>query len=175
MVREEPLLAVDIGTGSGCIAIALVKNNPFVTVIATDISYPALKTAHKNALQHGVIDQVRLIQADLIPPISDQFDLMCANLPYIPTQTLQKLEISGREPNLALDGGRNGLDFISRLIKEAQECLAPGGFLLIEIDSSQREQLRDLAEGAFPHAEIEVLPDLSGRDRLIAIHPLEKK
>ncbi len=169
--RGEPCLAVDIGTGSGCIAVALAKNNPSVTILATDISYPALKIARKNAIQHEVIDRVKFLQADLIPPISGQFDLICANLPYLPTQTLLNLEISGREPDLALDGGPNGLDFVNRLIEEAKAFLAPGGILLIEIESSQGEKLLAWARQTFPRAAIELLPDLAGRDRLITIHP----
>lgn len=167
--QPEPCLAVDIGTGSGCIAIALAKNNPNLTIFATDISYPALRTAYSNAIQHEVVDQVKFLQADLIPPISANFDLICANLPYIPTQTLRKLEISGREPDLALDGGVNGLIFISRLLEEAPEFIVPGGILLIEIESSQGDEIYNLALQAFPKAAIDVLPDLAGRDRIITI------
>jgi release factor glutamine methyltransferase len=169
--QQESCLVIDIGTGCGCIAIALAKNNPLVTVLAIDISYPALKIARKNVIQHEVVDRVKLLQADLIPPVSGHFDLICANLPYIPTQTLQNLEISGREPDLALDGGPNGLYFICKLIEEAKVYIAPGGILLIEIESSQGEKIQNLALQAFPQADIELLPDLSGRDRLITIHP----
>jgi release factor glutamine methyltransferase len=168
-LQQEPCLSIDIGTGCGCIAIALAKNNPSVTILATDISYPALKIARKNVIQHEVVDQVKLLQADLIPPISGHFDLICANLPYIPTQTLQNLDISGREPDLALDGGPKGLDFISKLFEEAKAYIAPGGILLIEIESSQGEKIQNLVLQAFPQADIELLPDLSGRDRLITI------
>ncbi len=172
-LRPENCLAVDVGTGSGCIAIALAKNNPNLSIIATDISYPALNTAQSNAIQHGVVDRVKFLQADLIPPISGHFDMICANLPYIPTQTLQKLEISAREPDLALDGGLNGLNFIARLIEEAPVHIAPGGIILIEIESSQGAKIQNLALQAFPNADVEVLPDLSGRDRLITIRTSE--
>lgn len=172
-LRPENCLVVDVGTGSGCIAIALAKNNPNLSIIATDISYPALNTAQSNAIQHGVVDRVKFLQADLIPPISGHFDMICANLPYIPTQTLQKLEISAREPDLALDGGLNGLNFIARLIEEAPVHIAPGGIILIEIESSQGAKIQNLALQAFPNADVEVLPDLSGRDRLITIRTSE--
>jgi release factor glutamine methyltransferase len=168
-LQPKPCLAADIGTGSGCIAVALAKNHLNVSFIATDISYPALKTARLNSIQHNVGDQVIFLQTDLLPPIADRFDLICANLPYIPTKTLQNLDVSGREPELALNGGPDGLDLIGKLLQEAPIQITPGGFLLIEIDSSQGDKARTLAQQAFPSAEIEILPDLSGKDRLVTI------
>ena len=169
-LQPKPCLVADIGTGSGCIAVALAKNHPNVSIIATDISYPALKTARFNSIQHNVRDQIIFLQKDLLPPIADRFDLICANLPYIPTQTLQNLEVSGREPELALNGGPDGLNLIRKLFHEAPIQITPGGFLLIEIDSSQGARAQTLAQQAFPSAEIEILPDLSGKDRLVTIH-----
>ncbi|MBE9473286.1 MAG: peptide chain release factor N(5)-glutamine methyltransferase [Chloroflexi bacterium] len=168
-LQPEPCMAADIGTGSGCIAVALAKHNPDVSVIATDISYPALKIGRANTIQHNVDHQVNFLQTDLFPPIADRFDLVCANLPYIPTQTLQNLEVSGREPDMALDGGPNGLDLISSLLEEAPGHIAPRGILLIEVESSQGAKAQYLAQRAFPSAEIEVLSDLSGKDRLVMI------
>lgn len=172
-LQPKPCLVADIGTGSGCIAVTLAKHHPDVSVIATDISHSTLKIARGNAIQHKVSHQVDFLQTNLFSPILDRIDLICANLPYIPTQTLQKLEISGREPDLALDGGPDGLDFITRLIEEVPVLIAPGGIILIEIDSSQGVKIQNLALQAFPNADIEVLPDLSGRDRLITIRTSE--
>ena len=169
-LQAEPCRAADIGTGSGCIAVALAKHNPDVSVIATDISYPALKIARANTIQHNVDHQVNFLQTDLFPPIADLFDLVCANLPYIPTQTLQNLKISGREPELALDGGPNGLDLIGSLLEGAPAHIAPGGILLFEVESSHGAKAQNLAQRAFPSAEIVLLTDLSGKDRLVTVH-----
>ncbi len=162
-------LAVDIGTGSGCIAISLVKFELNLSMIATDISYPALKVAHENSLRHNVSDRVYFLQADLFPPIARQFDLICANPPYIPTQTLDTLKISKGEPKLALNGGAKGLDLISRVLEGAIGFLKPGGVLLIEIESSQGSDILSLAQRTFPSAEINIKQDLSGFDRLVTI------
>jgi release factor glutamine methyltransferase len=172
-LQPKPCLVADIGTGSGCIAVTLSKHHPNVSVIATDISHSALKIARGNASLHKVGDQVNFLQTDLFPPILDRIDLICANLPYIPTQTLQILDVSGREPDLALDGGPEGLDLIGSLFEEAPAHIAPGGSLLIEIESSQGGKAQNLAQRAFPYAEISLLPDLSGKDRLVTIQLLE--
>lgn len=168
-LQPQPCTAADIGTGSGCIAVALAKHNPDLSVIATDISYPALKIARANTIQHNVDHQINFLQTDLFPPIADRFDLVCANLPYIPTQTLQNLEVSGREPDMALDGGPNGLDLIGCLLEDAPAHIVPGGILLIEVESSHGAKAQNLAQRAFPSAAIEVLPDLSGKDRMVTI------
>jgi release factor glutamine methyltransferase len=168
-LHPEHQLAVDLGTGSGCIAISITKVNPDLTVIATDISYPALKVARKNSVRHKVSDRVFFLQTDLFPPIARQFDLIIANMPYIPTQTLDTLKVSKGEPKLALDGGAKGLDLISRVLKESPAHLKPGGIVLIEIESSQGSEALSISRGAFPSAEINLLQDLSGFDRLITI------
>ena len=172
-LHPERRLAADLGTGSGCIAVSLTKIKPDLSVIATDISFPALKVARKNSYRHKVGERVHFLQADLFPPIAPRFDLICANLPYIPTQTLQTLKVSQREPNLALDGGENGLGLIIRLLESAPDHLSHGGFLLIEIESSQGAEVQRHAQDAFPSAEISLKRDLSGHDRLITIELLE--
>jgi release factor glutamine methyltransferase len=163
---------VDVGTGSGCIAIALALHAPSLTLTATDISPEALAIAHANAVKHSIASRIELHTADLLdcPALADRrFDLLVANLPYIPTSTLRMLEVYGREPSLALDGGADGLDLIRRLLQTAPAHLAAGGALLLEIEASQGKSALDLARQAFTQAELRVLPDLSGRDRLLSI------
>jgi release factor glutamine methyltransferase len=167
--HPERRLAADLGTGSGCIAVSLTKVKPDLSVFATDISYPALKVARRNSSQHNVGERVHFLQADLFPPIARRFDLVFANLPYIPTQTLQTLKVFKREPILALDGGPNGLDLIGRFLESAPDHISPGGFLIIEIDSSQGAEVQRLAQRAFPSSEISVKQDLSRHDRLVTI------
>jgi release factor glutamine methyltransferase len=167
--NPERRLVSDLGTGSGCIAVALVKHVHYLSIIASDISHQALSIARSNSIQHKVNDRIHCIQADLFPSVECKFDLICANLPYIPTGTLSTLEVYGREPSLALDGGENGLRLISSLLKEAPQMIAPGGLILFEIEASQGIQVQTLASQTFPSAEIDVLPDLSGHNRLVAI------
>jgi release factor glutamine methyltransferase len=173
-VPERRTIA-DIGTGSGCIAIAIAKNIPDAKVVATDISLPALDIAHRNVRKHGVENHIALVQCDLLPPhpgslpTNMHFDLICANLPYIPTQMLQRLDVHGREPTLALDGGDDGLDIVRKLLGIAPGWLAPNGMILLEIEASQGMSAVSLAYDAFDNVEINLHKDLAGRDRLVEI------
>ena len=101
--------------------------------------------------------------------IDQHLDLICANLPYIPTETLHKLPIYGREPTLALDGGEDGLDLFRRLIKLAPDWLAPHALILLEIEATRGLQALSLAYAMFPEAEIHLHQDLTGLDRLLEI------
>lgn len=162
----------DIGTGSGCIAISLAVNVPEIQVTATDISPAALAVARKNAELNKVSERIKFIQADLLPDslLPSSFSLIIANLPYIPTDTLHRLPIFGREPTLALDGGAgDGLDIIRRLLAKATTRLAPGGMILLEIEASQGQAASALAREVFPQASVKIHKDLVGHDRLIEI------
>jgi len=174
--HPEQRQAVDVGTGSGCIAIALAKTIPNLQVIATDISSEALEVAHTNAQKHAVSDRITFIQTDLLslPTFHYQYPMICANLPYIPTRTLESLDVFGREPTLALDGGPDGLSLIRRLLPQAVQHLASGGLLLIEIENTQGKAVLNLAEEFFPETRIDLLPDLAGQDRLIRIETFIK-
>lgn len=167
--RPARRLAADVGTGCGCIAISLAVNLPDLTVMASDISRPALRVAAHNASRHSVSTRVRCLQADLLPPFGHRFDLICANLPYIPAATLPHLEIYQKEPALALDGGPSGLTQIARLLAAAPAWLASAGLLLAEIEAFQGEAAYRLARAGFPRAAIQVLPDLAGKDRLLRV------
>lgn len=165
----------DVGTGSGAIAVAIAVNMPEVHILASDISFSALEVARKNALKFDVIRQVDFVQCDLLPepsaslPTERHFDLICANLPYIPTNTLRSLPIYGREPTLALDGGEDGLALIRRLLHVGPEWLAPNGMMLLEIESTHGVPARKLARARFPEASIHLHQDLAGQDRLLEI------
>lgn len=166
--------AADIGTGSGCIAISLAINIPDLHVWASDVSLPALEIAKLNAHKHDVSDRVHFLHADLfdLEPLAtalQSFDLIAANLPYIPTSRLRDLDVARREPRLALDGGADGLDLIQRLIQAAPRWLAPGGLCILEIDIEHAEAALALAQGIFLKANVSIIPDLAGLDRLISI------
>lgn len=161
--------AADVGTGSGCITVALAAHVHDINFISSDISFAALKIARQNLGNHKVEKQVDLVQADLLAPFQKPLDLICANLPYIPTQTLKTLKIYGREPSLALDGGSQGLDLIQKLLLQSQDRLSRGGLLLMEIEASQGKAVLSLAQKAFRGSQVQIKSDLAGRDRLIAI------
>lgn len=171
----ERRTVADVGTGSGCIAISIAKNIPDIKIVATDVSEAALEVARRNVCKHNVVNHIALFECDLLPPHPDalptdmHFDLICANLPYIPTKTLQELPIYGREPALALNGGEDGLDLLRRLLKIAPAWLVPGGMILLEIEALQGMSAVSMAYDFFDSAEIHLHKDLAGRDRLLEI------
>ena len=163
-----PRLAADVGTGSGCIAASLAANHPSLRVIATELSTPALRVARRNIYSHSLSEQVWLVQCDLLHGIAGPFDLICANLPYIPTKTLEELPVRVWEPRLALWGGSDGLEQIRSLLSNISKKLTNRGLLLLEIESSQGAAAYSLVRNAFPGAAIQIIPDLAEHDRLIA-------
>ncbi len=170
----------DIGTGSGAIAVALAEHIPNAHITATDISSAALEVAKGNAHKFNVENRINFIECDLLPDskVKGQksndlrpatFDLICANLPYIPTQTLHQLSVYEREPTLALDGGADGLDIFRKLLNIAPQWLAPYGMILLEIESSQGMKALSIAYDTFANASIHLYKDLNGHDRLLEI------
>jgi release factor glutamine methyltransferase len=165
----------DVGTGSGAIGVTLAMHVPGTYVVATDLSLDALRVAKCNARRFEVDGRMDFIACDLLPPHHEglptdlHFDLVCANLPYIPTGKLKSLKVYGREPTLALDGGEDGLQLIRRLLATATEWLAPGGRILLEIEATLGIQALSLAFDVFSEAQIHLHQDLTGRDRLLEI------
>lgn len=176
-LQESPVrrTIADIGTGSGAIAISIAVNVPEAYITATDISRKALDVAEQNARKFAVEHRIEFIECDLLPAkpelfsTEEHFDLICANLPYIPTETLHTLPVYGREPTLALDGGKDGLDLFRRLLNIAPEWLAPNGMILLEIEATRGVQALNLAYDSFSEAEIHLHQDLTGNDRLLEI------
>ncbi len=160
---------VDVGTGSGIIPICIAKNFENLKITAIDISKKALMIAKRNIERHDLTERINLIQNDLLNHTEMMFDLITANLPYIPTETLKDLAVYKTEPTLALDGGADGLALIRRLLKQASKNLISGGLILLEIEYRQGEIVRELALLNFPNAKVKIIPDLSGHDRLIEI------
>jgi len=160
---------MDVGTGSGCIPVSILKNNSQINFTAVDDSESALAIAAQNATTHSVTDRLRFLQSDLLENVEGSFALITANLPYIPTAKLADLKNLAYEPKLALDGGSDGLVIISRLLWQAQDHLTQPGLILLEIESSTGEEAMQLARSAYLSAHISIHQDLAGHDRVIAI------
>ena len=161
---------VDVGTGSGIIAISLADRFADLQVSGIDLSSAALQVARENAALHGLSEQIHWLENDLLTGIEDHFDLITANLPYIPSRTLQTLSVLKHEPRLALDGGATGLDLIERLLNQAVKCIQPRGLILLEIEASQGQSAPELAKQVFPQAKIECLNDYADLPRVVKIH-----
>lgn len=140
--------AVDVGTGSGNLALACARQHKSARFIATDISSEALAVAEENARRHGLTDRVEFRQGNLLDPVADEepFDAIVSNPPYIPTDVIPTLEPGVRdfEPHRALDGGEDGLRVAAPLIAGAVPLLKPGGHLILEIGSDQEAPVRAL-------------------------------
>jgi release factor glutamine methyltransferase len=166
---HRPNTVVDVGTGSGCVAVTLVAEVPELQVIATDISDQALEVAGDNARRHGVRSQLSFLQADLVEPLSGPLDLVLANLPYIPSESLRDLAVARHEPALALDGGADGFGPLQQLLEDLAGKLSPRGAAFLEIGDEQGAMAMTQALAIFPPASIRIVPDLAGRDRVLEV------
>jgi len=160
IAKDKPTATIlDIGTGSGVIALTIALELPSATLHATDLSPDALDLAAENAARHALTARILFHQADLLPPDGTRFDLIIANLPYIPAGEIASLSPEVRhDPASALDGGADGLDLIRRLIDTAPGRLDPGGALLLEIGSGQADAVNTLLS-ARKFRDISVRPD----------------
>ncbi|MDE2843224.1 MAG: peptide chain release factor N(5)-glutamine methyltransferase [Chloroflexota bacterium] len=172
MGMETPELVVaDVGTGTGAIAVNLALHLPAARIFAVDCADDVLDVAAYNIRAHNVADRVSLGKGDLLEPVPEPVDLILANLPYIPADRLPNLQPEVRwEPQLALDGGPDGLDHIRRLLQQAPEKLKDHGVVLLELDPEQVPAVEALARETFPGAELSVEKDLAQRDRIFVIN-----
>lgn len=152
---------LDIGTGSGNLAVTVAFNHPGVRVTAVDLSPEALAVAARNAAKHGVADRVRFLEGDLFAPVpaGETFDFILSNPPYIPRGEIRRLPAGVRdyEPHLALDGGPDGYAVLDRLLSGAPAYLKPGGYLIVEIGSPQEAPARQRFQS---HAGYELAPTI---------------
>ncbi len=166
----EPL-ALDVGTGSGCIALALAAENPFVRVVATDVDEAALAVARRNAARLGLERRVDFAAGDLLAdlPAEQWFDVIVSNPPYIPGAEYAALEPNVREyePPLALFGGDDGLDVYRRLVPQAAARLRPGGALALEVGAGQAAAVRALLAATDAFGAVADRVDLAGVPRVV--------
>ncbi|MBC8159700.1 MAG: peptide chain release factor N(5)-glutamine methyltransferase [Roseiflexaceae bacterium] len=166
--EQSPIRAADVGTGTGCIAVAFALNCPQAQVLAVDISAAALAVAGRNLARHGLEQRVTLIEGDLLAALNRPVDLLLSNPPYVIMAEIDE-NVRRHEPHLALDGGLDGLDVYRRLLAQAPAKLLPGGAIVLEIGAWQAAAVMALGAAHFPGARITVHRDLAGLDRVVVI------
>ncbi|MCH8520554.1 peptide chain release factor N(5)-glutamine methyltransferase [Glycocaulis sp.] len=173
--RTASLRILDIATGSGAIALALLSELPNATAIATDICAAALDIAKTNAARNGLESRIRFVETSWADGMEGPFDIIVSNPPYIAPEVIETLEPEVRdfEPRIALDGGEGGLEPYVHLFAEARRLLAPDGAALFEIGHDQGKAVLALARGAGLE-RARIIPDLSARDRVVFCSATEK-
>jgi release factor glutamine methyltransferase len=172
-VARSVLKILDVGTGSGAIAVCLAKELPEAQISAIDISSRALQVARENAERHGVADRIRFVQGDLFAPVAgepESFDLILANPPYIRSADLAELapEIREWEPIAALDGGADGLAYYRRIATDCESYLTTGGHVPLEIGDTMGEAVARIFARAGGYETPVILRDYAGKERVIA-------
>ncbi len=187
---RETLGVADVGTGSGCLAVALAWELPHAEVFATDISAPALEVARRNAAQHKVADRIHFLKADLLSGLGDSglsteglqhaappsaqgkplFDLIVSNPPYIAHNEAAELqrEVRDHEPHAALFGGPTGVEMYQRLIDQARDLLRDRGILVLELGHDSAELVRAMFEAQSAWTNVAITVDLAGIPRVLA-------
>ena len=169
--KDSPVSICDVGTGSGCIAVTLLRQLPLARVVALDVSPAALEIANRNAARHKVTDRIEFVLSDCFAALAQQhFDLIVSNPPYVAegaVATLQR-EVRDYEPRMALTAGADGLDVIRRLVSGATDFLEPGGHLVVEIGFDQHEAVGELIDSETWRL-LDIHQDLQGIPRIVAL------
>ena len=162
---------VDVGTGSGAVALAIAAHSESVDLLATEVSVEALDVARQNASNLGFDDRVRFVRCDLLAGVSGLADIIVSNPPYIPSGQIRHLQAEvQREPVVALDGGADGLEPFRRLLAQAKSKLAPGGVVVVELMPEQMEDAGELARQEMPdQSTLRTREDLMGNERALVL------
>jgi release factor glutamine methyltransferase len=164
---------LDLGTGTGCIAISVLTESPSATAIATDLSAKALEAARANAKRHGVAKRIDFRKGSWFDPLEagEQFDVVVSNPPYIVHDVIETLapEVKDHDPRLALDGGKDGLDAYRAILEEAKHWLKADSWVVVEIGFDQGETVKRLFEQAGLE-DVVIEKDLAGLDRVVFGH-----
>jgi release factor glutamine methyltransferase len=167
---KQPVDVVDVGTGSGAIAIALAKEEPLMKMYATDISEEALSVAGENA--RNLQASVEFMAGDMLQPLIEKnlkFDILVSNPPYIPDTEYVEPIVKDNEPSIALFGGKYGLYFYDLILSNAHKVLKPKNILAFEHSYSQKKEMLAMAGKYFPNGEARVIQDMNGKDRILII------
>jgi release factor glutamine methyltransferase len=174
------LRIADVGTGSGCLAVALAHELPHAEIFATDISAAALEVARANAARHRVSDRIYFLETDLLAAVSGDprirsaesplFDLIVSNPPYVAHDSASTLarEVRDHEPYSALFGGPTGVEIYARLVEQAGSLLRPGGILVLELGYNSAEHVRAILRAQSRWTDISITNDLAGIPRILA-------
>lgn len=175
LCNAENCRVLDLGTGSGCLLLSLLKEKPSARGVGVDASPQALEVARQNAQNLGVSPRVTWLQADWFAPdflkqVGNGFDIIVSNPPYIPDADIAELapEVRGHDPYLALSGGRSGYDSYAQIAEHAPFLLQKGGYILLEAGIGQAQHISELfaAQGLQP---VSIVPDLAGIDRCVIL------
>lgn len=169
--KNETIYCVDVGTGSGAIAITLCKEEPHVHMMATDISQEALVTARKNAQMNEA--DVQFMAGDMLQPLIEKnirVDVLVCNPPYIPREEKMEKSVVDFEPHVALFGGEDGLKFYREIFADCQKVLKDKAFMAFEMGWDQRERMSQLVEKTLPGWKYEILKDMNGKDRMLFVY-----
>ena len=172
LTKNKDLRILDLGTGSGVLAIVIAREFGEASVWASDVSAEALTLAKMNARKHGVEDRIEFLLSDVWQGLVDSsfvFDVIVSNPPYIASDHISSLapEVRNHEPRSALDGGEQGMDFIREIIRRAPEYLNPGGWILVEMDPEQTAMAMELLDKNNDYVEKRRIKDYSGQYRVL--------
>jgi len=176
-VSYSPMRILDIGTGSGTIIVSLAVNRPGHLYFASDISLQAVRVADSNAIDNGLDGKIQFFAGELFAPINtenEKFDLILSNPPYIADSELYSLEpeVCKYEPVHALDGGKDGLEIIKRIIDSAPGFLNHGGFLLLEIGYDQQKRVSNIIKESGSFSEVSFVTDYAGYERVVMMRKI---
>ncbi|UCC16010.1 MAG: peptide chain release factor N(5)-glutamine methyltransferase [Dehalococcoidales bacterium] len=160
---------VDAGTGSGIVAVCLALNLPDAVLYATDISTPALEVASRNSQRHAVDDRITLLEGNLLEPLPVPIDMIVGNLPYVKNAEMQQVNTAGHEPEVALNGGEDGLEYIIAIVAQSVSKLLRGGSILLEVGQGQSQAASRQLKGIYPYGEVDIFRDLAGIERVVTL------
>ena len=168
---SKGITCADVGTGSGAIAIVLAKEEPKVTMMATDISEEAVQTAKKNAVNNEA--DIEFVTGDMLQPLIDKgikLDVLVSNPPYIPQEEVMEKSVVDFEPHVALFGGEDGLKFYREIFKNCKKVLKDKAFMAFEMGWDQRERMSNLVEELLPGCRYEIIKDMNDKDRMLFVY-----
>ena len=168
LCQKKKIQILDLCSGSGCIAVSLAKYLPDIILVASDISKATLKIAKLNARLNNVDKKIKFKQSDLFKNLTGRFDFIITNPPYVPSSDIENLQPElSYEPQIALDGGTNGLDFYRKIIKESPKFLEENGILIMEIGFRQHEPIKNILKKQEKFEILDIIKDYQGIERII--------